>query len=54
MGYRFSIPATIGAGVIRPFTPVGLVVPATTAAGIGLFAIGTGQLCYVDMTWVEV
>ena len=54
MGYRFSIPATIGAGIIRPFTPVGLVIPATAAAGIGLFPIGTGQLCYCDWTWVEV
>lgn len=53
MGYRFSIPGTIGAGVIRPFTPAGLVIPATAAAGIGLFPIGTGQLCYCDWTWHE-
>lgn len=53
-GFRFSIPATIGAGVIRPFTPVGLVIPATANAGIGLFPIGTGQICNIDMTWVEV
>ena len=54
MGYRFSIPATIGAGIIRPFTPVGLVIPATQYAGIGLFPIGTPQLCYTDWTWLEV
>lgn len=54
MGYRFSIPATIGAGVVRPFTPAGLMIPATAAAGIGLFAIGTGQICYCDWTWIEI
>lgn len=55
-GYRFRIPATIGAGVIRPFNPggMGLIIPATANAGIGLFIeSGTGQLCDVDWTWIE-
>lgn len=55
-GYRFEIPAAVGAGVIRPLNPggVGLIIPATAAAGIGLFLVsGSGQLCAVDWTWVE-
>jgi hypothetical protein len=55
-GYRFRIPAAIGAGVIRPLTAGGggLIIPATAAAGIGLFIeSGTGQLCDVDWTWTE-
>jgi hypothetical protein len=55
-GYRFRIPANIGAGVIRPLNPggSGLIIPATAAAGIGLFIeSGTGQLCDVDWTWIE-
>ena len=55
-GYRFEIPANVGAGVIRPLNPggVGLIIPATAAAGIGLFiATGTGQICAVDWTWIE-
>lgn len=55
-GYRFRIPATVGAGVIRPLNAsgVGLIIPATAAAGIGLFIeSGTGQLCDVDWTWIE-
>lgn len=55
-GYRFRIPATIGSGVIRPLNAggVGLVIPATAAAAIGLFIeSGTGQICDVDWTWIE-
>ena len=55
-GYRFRIPANIGAGVVRPLNPngMGLIIPATSAAGIGLFIeSGTGQLCDVDWTWIE-
>lgn len=55
-GYRFRIPANIGAGVVRPLNPtgMGLIIPATTAAGIGLFIeSGTGQICDVDWTWIE-
>jgi hypothetical protein len=52
-GYRFRIPATVGAGVIRTFDP-GLIVPATAAAGIALvLTSGTGQLLDVDWTWAE-
>lgn len=56
LGYRFVIPAAIGAGVVRPLNPSGsgLIIPATAAAGIGLFLVsGTGQLCAVDWTWTE-
>lgn len=55
-GYRFHIPAAVGAGVVRPLNPggLGLIIPATAAAGIGLFLeSGTGQLCQVDWTWIE-
>jgi hypothetical protein len=55
-GYRFRIPATIGAGIVRPLNPggMGLIIPATASAGIGLFIeSGTGQLCDVDWTWIE-
>jgi hypothetical protein len=55
-GYRFRIPATVGAGVVRPLNHMGmgLIIPATAAAGIGLFIeSGTGQVCDVDWTWVE-
>lgn len=56
LGYRFRIPGAIGAGVIRPLAAagVGVVVSANTAWGIGLMLdSGTGQLCDVDWTWVE-
>lgn len=55
-GYRFRIPANVGSGVVRPLNAggSGLIIPATAAAGIGLFIeSGTGQLCDVDWTWVE-
>jgi hypothetical protein len=55
-GYRFRIPATVGAGIVRPLNAngQGLIIPATAAAGIGLFIeSGTGQLCDVDWTWIE-
>jgi len=55
-GYRFRIPATVGAGVVRPFNTagMGLIIPAAAAAGIGLFLeSGTGQICDVDWTWIE-
>lgn len=55
-GYRFRIAGSIGAGVVRPLNPtgMGLIIPATAAAGIGLFLeSGTGQLCDVDWTWIE-
>ncbi len=56
-GYRFRIPATVGAGVVRPLNPAGgsgLIIDKVAAAGIGLFIeSGTGQLCDVDWTWIE-
>jgi hypothetical protein len=51
-GYRFHIPATIGAGVIRPFTPAGLVIDKVAAAGLALMS-AAGQICYADWTWIE-
>lgn len=52
LGYRFRIPAAVGAGVIRTFQ--GLTIPATASNGICLVIdAGTGQLCDVDWTWTE-
>lgn len=56
LGYRFVIPGAIGAGVIRPLNPggAGIVLPASTNSGVGLLLDnGTGQLCAVDWTWIE-
>lgn len=56
LGYRFRIPANVASGVVRPLNPQGqgIIIPATAAAGIGLFIeSGTGQLCDVDWTWIE-
>jgi len=56
LGYRFVIPGGIGAGVVRPFNPggAGIVIPASANAGVGLLLdSGTGQLCAVDWTWIE-
>lgn len=55
-GYRFRIPATVGAGIVQPLNPqgMGLIIPATASAGIGLFIeSGTGQICDVVWTWIE-
>jgi hypothetical protein len=53
LGYTFYIPATIGAGVVRPFTPSGLIIPATAAAGLALMS-AAGQICQVDWTFIEI
>jgi hypothetical protein len=56
LGVRFVIPASIGAGVIRPLnqTGTGVTVSANASWGIGLMLdSGTGQICAVDWTWIE-
>ena len=46
MGYRWSLGAAIGAGVIETFGDTGLVITAGTANGIGIIVeSGTGQPC---------
>lgn len=56
LGIRLVIPGSIGAGVIRPLNQAGtgITLPASTNSGIGLLLdSGTGQLCAVDWTWIE-
>ena len=56
VGGPYRIPGAIGAGIIVPLNPAGtgVIIPATASAGIGLFIeSGTGQLCDVEWTWVE-
>jgi hypothetical protein len=53
LGYRFVVPAAIGAGVIRTFE--NLIIPLAAAAAIALLVdSGTGQLCAIDWTWKEI
>ena len=53
LGYRLRIPGVIGAGIIRTFE--NLIVPLAAAATIGLVIdAGTGQICDVDWTWIEI
>lgn len=52
LGYRLRIPGVVGAGIIRTFE--GLIIPATAAAAIAIIIdAGSGQLCDVDWTWIE-
>lgn len=52
LGILFPLAATIGAGVIRQFND--LAISLGTGNGFGLLVhAGTGQLCYVDVTWTE-
>lgn len=50
-GYRMVLGAAIGSGVIMPVMDVTGALGAT--AGLGLVAIGTGQVCEVRITWEE-
>lgn len=53
LGYRAYLPAAIGAGAIVPLG-AGIETPtAGTTPGIGLVAIGTGQVCEVMFYWAE-
>jgi len=54
LGYRFIIPASIGAGVVRTFNEPGIAVPMVAAAALALVAdSGTPQICAIDWTWDE-
>jgi hypothetical protein len=54
LGYRFSLGAAIGAGVIWTFGDTGLRIPAGTANGIGIVVEnGTGQAAQVYFVWDE-
>jgi len=49
-----SLGAAIGAGVIWTWSDVGLVLPNTTADGVGIIIpTGTGQICDYSITWDE-
>jgi hypothetical protein len=54
LGYRTSLGAAIGAGVIWTFGDQGLRIPVGTANGIGVIVEnGTGQACQIDFVWDE-
>lgn len=49
-----SLGAAIGSGVIWTFSGVGLVIPNTTADGVGIITpTGTGQICDYYIEWDE-
>jgi len=53
LGYRASLPGAIGAGAYIPLR-TGIETPtAGTTPGIGLIAVGTGQVCEVGFDWTE-
>lgn len=52
---QFTLGAGAGNGIVFTFggkTP-GLIIPNTTGDGIGLIAVGTGQICNVSFSWDE-
>jgi len=54
LGYRASLGAAIGAGVIWTFGDTGLRIPVGTANGIGVIVEnGTGQACQAYIVWDE-
>ncbi len=54
LGYRTTLGASIGAGVIWTFGDKGLIIPTGTANGIGvLVGTGTGQIIDAYMVWDE-
>lgn len=54
LGYRLSVGAAIGAGIIWTFGDTGLIIPAGTANGIGLIVEnGTGQILQAYFVWDE-
>jgi hypothetical protein len=53
-GYRCVLGATVGSGCIWTFGDSGLVLPAATAAGVGIVVEnGTGQACQAYFVWSE-
>jgi hypothetical protein len=54
LGYRASLGAAVGAGVIWTFGDTGIRVAAGTANGIGVIVEnGTGQACQAYLVWDE-
>lgn len=54
LGYRASLGAAIGAGVIWTFGDTGIRVAAGTANGVGVIVEnGTGQACQAYIVWDE-
>ncbi len=54
LGYRASLGAAIGSGVIWTFSDKGLLVPVGVANGIGvIIENGTGQACQAYVIWDE-
>jgi hypothetical protein len=53
-GYRCVLGATVGSGCIWTFGDSGLVIPAVTAAAVGIVVEnGTGQACQAYFVWSE-
>jgi hypothetical protein len=51
---RFTLGAQVGSGIIWTFGPLGLVIPNTTADGIGvIIPNGTGQILDYYISWDE-
>jgi hypothetical protein len=54
LGYRASLGAAIGAGVIWTFGDQGIRIPVGTANGVGVVVEnGTGQACQIYASWDE-
>jgi hypothetical protein len=54
LGYRASLGAAVGAGVIWTFGDQGIRVPVGTANGVGVIVEnGTGQACQAYIVWDE-
>jgi hypothetical protein len=54
LGFRWSIGAAVGAGVIETFPGTGLVIKPGTGNGIGVIVEnGTGQACQIYGVWEE-
>lgn len=54
MGYRASLGAAVGAGVIWTFGDQGIRVPVGTSNGLGVIVEnGTGQACQAYIVWDE-
>lgn len=51
---RASLGAAIGSGIIWTFSELGIVIPNTTADGLGVIVpSGTGQVCDYYISWGE-
>jgi hypothetical protein len=52
LGILFPLAAAVGSGVIRQFNDLAIAIG--TGNGLGLLVhTGTGQLCDIDITWLE-